>query len=823
MRIVEGALPVAGSELRRSYGWAAFVPRVACESLDAAFDFWRSAGSLFMCAFFCGLTDAHYENMIGCGRRLVLVDTETLFTPLAADSAPPETLLAYGERAWLVQQAPVPFNAYSSRWIAGMQHAAVVNTSGAPIAVQADRSPLISVVLGVGFDAPSPVLPFTIEPGGSAQYYRVGDNRQFRDSFVAGMLETRRALVQLAPDALDRLAGCVTSCLPRLLVRPTDIYARALLVLVQKASLTSVPAARARLAAALGTSAEAPAGSVEDAELRDLLQFDIPVFYVDNSRADIVVLDSRGLRMALSPDVEAKLQGYVPWPLVWRDRLHSCADLSEDAAEVVALVRHLAASVDDAAPAVHVEGSAMLPAACLFFCRELIAGYQTLDFVSERERMQWTDPSSLYSGVAGQAFFLAAVLLSGAAGSELPVVDARVGAAAAPDGDGHAAQLASASKSVGGIATAATVDDGGAIGDGLARVLRVLLRRHVRAMHRWAAACVMASASSTGISGHVPLGGFEGLGAVLYTCSVVAAALDDVAVVHDVLSTVSAGRHSVAAAIAADTNADVMAGTAGFLLGLDAAVRTLSDFSSRIPARGSEMAPGPTVFDEPCAHLSRLGLKRLRSLLEATPPAPHLMLASFAHGLSGIAYAVQRTALRLGDACAAAAEYMNGETVAWTPHKHNWRDLRWDDEQFPASWCHCAAGCALARLHLNAGVEHERAHAALAMLRDEMSSVARVAAPASDRSLCCGWAGIADSLLATSTQQVPAELADAIYHQLAVSWAHLPIVANSTVPLHMTAGHLMKGNLGLGYLAARLLAPQRVPCVLLMQPVKWDI
>jgi hypothetical protein len=103
MQIVEGALPVAGCELRRSYGWAAFVPRVACESLDVAFDFWRSAGSLFMCAFFCGLTDAHFENMIGCGRRLVLVDTETLFTPLAADSTSPETLLAYGERAWLVQ------------------------------------------------------------------------------------------------------------------------------------------------------------------------------------------------------------------------------------------------------------------------------------------------------------------------------------------------------------------------------------------------------------------------------------------------------------------------------------------------------------------------------------------------------------------------------------------------------------------------------------------------------------------------------------------------------------------------------------------------
>jgi lantibiotic modifying enzyme len=92
------------------------------------------------------------------------------------------------------------------------------------------------------------------------------------------------------------------------------------------------------------------------------------------------------------------------------------------------------------------------------------------------------------------------------------------------------------------------------------------------------------------------------------------------------------------------------------------------------------------------------------------PEDRHTFLLGFAHGVSGIAYALATAGGELGrrDYLAAAAAGCRYERVYWDSHWNNWPDLRSSAppltssaRQFIWAWCHGAPGIAVSRLVLS--------------------------------------------------------------------------------------------------------------------------
>lgn len=63
------------------YGWIEYVRPTPCESPEQFEDYFRRQGSLLAIMHCLGGSDCHFENIVACGARPVLVDVETLFQP----------------------------------------------------------------------------------------------------------------------------------------------------------------------------------------------------------------------------------------------------------------------------------------------------------------------------------------------------------------------------------------------------------------------------------------------------------------------------------------------------------------------------------------------------------------------------------------------------------------------------------------------------------------------------------------------------------------------------------------------------------------------
>lgn len=199
-------------------------------------------------------------------------------------------------------------------------------------------------------------------------------------------------------------------------------------------------------------------------------------------------------------------------------------------------------------------------------------------------------------------------------------------------------------------------------------------------------------------------------------------------------------------------------------------------------------------------------------------------LTGFAHGNAGIALSLLRLAAVSGEERfrQAAKDAMAYERGLFSPDNNNWPDLRpfqaRDDGQpsYMVAWCHGAPGIGLARLaslaFINDGAIHAEIEAAL--------STTLAHGFGRNHSLCHGDMGNLDVLL-VAKQRLP-QAQEYKEHVKHLSSALLESIEEQEwvtgVPLGIETPGLMIGIAGIGYALLRLVAPEQVPSVLLLDP-----
>lgn len=194
-------------------------------------------------------------------------------------------------------------------------------------------------------------------------------------------------------------------------------------------------------------------------------------------------------------------------------------------------------------------------------------------------------------------------------------------------------------------------------------------------------------------------------------------------------------------------------------------------------------------------------------------------LAGFAHGVSGIAYALFRLYDSTGEDrfCHAAREAIAFEDAVYSPSVNNWPDLRSSvPHQFMDGWCHGRSGIGLARTGISKliefpGINQDMRNAAEAIPADELLE---------DDHVCCGnFSRVA--FLSVLTQQ----LDDTEYRE------NTDTIVSNVLERAEKRGQLQclshtgqiynpgffRGTSGIGYSLLRLAAPEKIPSVLLFE------
>ncbi|KAF1017019.1 MAG: hypothetical protein GAK31_00278 [Stenotrophomonas maltophilia] len=289
---------------RGSHGWAAFAAHRYCEGEQELHQYYQGLGHWLAVLRLIGGTDIHLESLIACGPVPVVVDAESVFSPII--STPPS---GYGQaydtavglmRNSVLRTGIVPFRS-SGLGMDGVDMSAAGALPGEqpririPAIVEDDGGParlaMVEAEVAVAQNHPS------AQP----------DLSRYWDDISAGFIEasqrlrTHDAAGTLAP-MLARFEGCQV----RDVLRPTMIYAEMGRMLWHPASLHKEAPAIARALdllqrnAAVTPAAPASAQAVR-AEIDDLRHGDIPLFgaTLDAARIAGVVDNWRSMRIDL--------------------------------------------------------------------------------------------------------------------------------------------------------------------------------------------------------------------------------------------------------------------------------------------------------------------------------------------------------------------------------------------------------------------------------------------------------------------------------------------------------------------------------------------
>ena len=695
---LEPPLTVPAVLTRGGYGWMEFIAAPPPMEPTEISRWFRAAGSLLCLAHVLRASDLHFDNLRVGERSPALIDLETLLHPEPEIGRTPSATGTAASRVadWMRSSF------HSTGMLSFLQQSAdgsvidIGGLGGTGGHRLADATPCW---VDIGRDGlrrssrPSTARPRRNLPQLTTGPVSLADHLdELRDGFAA----TYRSIVERRTKAFDpdRIRCRFEGVASRVLIRPTEQYARVLRLLIRPACQHSGVATGLAIEALnrglIEGGPRPPLWPVVEAERRDLTALDIPHF---TAAIDGTTLHDAGAPVADRVVVRSGLEAY-------RERLNG---LSEDDLErqlglmalSVGSLRGAADHVTDAAGATDetfdADGAAPFEAELAAAEARTIADRLAAAAVpGDDGSLTWLDPVHLrpegrrdhgvahylYSGASGIGLFFAA-------------------AARAFPGRGYRAVANGALLPVVSVAVAPD------------------------------ASALLASEG---------LGACHGLGGLIYTLTWIADWLDDATLLdaaHQLARQIDADR------IAADRALDVEGGAAGAILGLLALHSRTAD-SAVIDAAAAcgrhllaTRRPGP---DGGAAWPSRQGG----------------LLSGFAHGASGGALALVRLAQATGDGSwlAAAAAAVEFEDTRFDAGTGNWPVELTDgdgtvrERRNMVAWCHGAAGIALAR----------------AMMRDELPAVDRggtldaairttVAVPAAGPDhLCCGTLGRVDVL-----------------------------------------------------------------------------
>ncbi len=686
---------------RDGYGWSEFVSHRYCSGEAELASFYRGIGHWLGLMRLLGGTDLHAENVIACGPVPVVIDCETLFTPvyqapasgfgIAPDRARElinMTVLRTGmlpNRGTALGWRGVDFSAAGS--LAGEQPVVELPTI---VAAGTDEARLgtkpTELPTGSSHPSPRPVL---------AEYWR---------HVLDGFAEATDALRSMdRADALAPLLGRFADCTIRVVARSTEAYMELARMLWHPVSLHDPGAAAGRAAELLAGMARYVAGAPDDpeviaAEIADLLDGDVPYFRTTPRHGRLE--GPRGTSWLPEQDlIGAALDR-------WRT-----ADFQRDSQVIRAAL--VSAYLNDG----------WLPSG-----RQHRTGQRRDDDLDRRRRRiaamlirQLRDAA--IRGEDGTVTWIAPVL--GPAGwSVQPLSQDTYGGL-----PGLAILLAAYQRE----RAAGRAD---AVG-GVAGLLEAVLRTIRAAEDKYTA---VRRAEK-----HLrppPVGGYIGLGSQIWAWLTLHAW--GVAG-PDGLDHARAHATQLPAAIAAQDRCDVLTGMAGAIVPLLqlAATTAEDEWAHRATDLGDRLLDAALIKD---------GTSRWPS--ERWPDG----IGGFAHGATGIGWALARLALATGEvrfADAATAAFAFEETL-YDPAAGTWADLRAPDGiADSAAWCHGAVGIGTSAADLA-----RRGWAGAAALTTRAAAVAARNGLGYNHTLCHGDLGCWELLSqALATGQVPDELA----------------------------------------------------------------
>lgn len=655
-------LKVPSVILRDGYGWTENIEASPCSSRADIHTFYRRFGSWLALFHVLSSSDMHMENFIASGSDPVPVDFEMILQGLRQR---PNSTDQESEADWLASR----FLEASVQSV-GMLPAYVHGVDGSLISMGALEPSVYPVRVTQWEDMNTPRMLFRL----SVEQISVASNlptldgasisvADFRADFLAGFESTLAFVGRNAERLSTSVNADVDALQIRRVVRPTRFYYMLLKRLYDHRKMDD----------ALSWSLEADFiarffdWSEEAEQPWKLLASErrqllrLGIPHFTMTSADNIIADAEGPVTRLHLDLGADLL---------RQRLATSSTMASDAQ--AALVRACLQMPDAESPALaHMQEDSQRPLASQL--RDDLVGRA---FQCARS-MTWLSLNRVDHEVAAQLGLMGHDLYHGSGGVGLFL------AALARSGD-----VAAGEQSRKALAATAKVVRSGNLG------------RLTRA---------------------IGIGGAVGLGSIVYALSVAGQSLDDEDLV-DAARVAAMGLSDDA--IAADSQLDVVAGSAGAALSLLALYRR---------------QPADWILDRAKAcgdHLLRSRSADGGFISSAFDRA----LTGAAHGAAGFALAFSRLFAATGDSRfrAAAQDCVAFENDHFDADLGNWRDLR-STGRAPNQWCYGAAGIGLSRLAmLNEGaVENETL---VVDVEGALNSVLEQPVLAND-SLCCGMAG----------------------------------------------------------------------------------
>ncbi len=684
-KTVGAALPIPGGLIdpsawvieRAGYGWVSFAHHTSCDTSDQIDRYYLRAGALTALIHAINGYDFHDENIIAAGEWPCLIDFETLFNPaaLATDGTGGPDYIAFSVTNTLLLTS----------WLKSM-HGGSVDSGGltAHLDDMVQSQPRL-------VHPNTPKMHWAIAPNPPKRGTNLprlnGTPQELHDHLPAFLTGFRAALGHLRdfaqnpdhhPDlaALFQRAETITF---RHILRNTRIY----VTLLQASYLPEFNRSGIDLALHYEQLARVlflNGGKADQAdfvadEITALLAEDVPIFHRRNDGRDLTSRSSPPIRNFFgSTGIEAARQhlALLTDAALWRQE------------EVIkaAVFARLATPAQLAADA---QGAALSPAKAGPFPELLLPmAVQIGQDILRRAhhtpdgQIHWlgAQPVEIHERYSVESFNTSAYAGKGGLALYLAALDQ-----VAPDqGFGDTARQ---------ILTFGPKD----------------LGRREEAEHL-----------------QIPIGGYAGVGSVIYTHLQVGRLLGDAPLVEAAVQI--AGLLSDTH-IAADTAYDVLNGSAGLILSL----MTLAE------ATGQDQVLA--LAERAARHLMAARVDTPNGT--AWPTVDGILHGGFAHGAAGIGAALVGLGHRLGreDFIACGQRAFAFQDSLWREDQANWHDTRRADGACTCPWCYGAVGTGFAHLRL---APHQSPDQQVQVI-DRVTAALDRAPPAFVDHLCCGTAG----------------------------------------------------------------------------------